>query len=651
MEEKRQLYNSFLERFPIEKLEEMSLEQYTNLNRDDSFCYWLESITSELGSIWGGSAYKFGIFKHTKEAGKDNGKYEHDEEYSWSARLGKTASEAYDAVRNCIVEIARYARKYNWEKIESIEQKTMWPIVVWKIAYLYSNEQLPPFFNKKDWLIPIAKHLGMANASSSTRAKMYSFIIEKRGDKDIWPFYKELRNIVREQQQNEEQHVWLYAPGEGAKLWDDCLENNRMRLGWDEIEDINKFSSKEEIANRLQNIHARLGSSFMNDSLALWEFANVMQDGDIVYAKKGTNKIIGRGVVQGDYVFDDTLSTFRHVRRINWTHQGEWDYENLVQKTLTDISKYPDFVKTLAELVVNEQENPVLSTDTMQTYSDKEFLDEVFMHGNDLKRLKSLLRMKKNIILQGAPGVGKTFTAERLAFTLMGVKDENRIEKIQFHQNYSYEDFVMGYKPNGSGGFDLRSGTFYKFCKKAQNSPDKDFFFIIDEINRGNLSKIFGELLMLIENSYRGDKHAIKLAYQDEMFAVPENLYIIGMMNTADRSLAMIDYALRRRFCFFDMKPGFTTDGFKAYQNKLASEAMNKIVGGIIALNEIIKNDDSLGEGFCIGHSYFCNQTTDTEGWLENIIEHDIEPMLREYWFDDKDKYNTQINLLRGLLK
>ena len=271
------------------------------------------------------------------------------------------------------------------------------------------------------------------------------------------------------------------------------------------------------------------------------------------------------------------------------------------------------------------------------------------MSSTELHRLKTLLKNKKNIILQGAPGVGKTFTAERLAYTLMEGKDKQRIEFIQFHQNYSYEDFILGYKPNTDGGFELKHGIFYRFCKKALNTPDKDFFFIIDEINRGNLSKIFGELLMLIESSYRGQE--IRLAYTEEPFSVPKNLYIIGMMNTADRSLAMIDYALRRRFSFFEMKPGFTTKGFRSYMASLSNEKLNKIIDGIQALNEAISKDDSLGSGFCIGHSYFCNQAAFSMEWLENVIKYDIEPMLKEYWFDDVQKYESHINTLRSLLK
>lgn len=293
---------------------------------------------------------------------------------------------------------------------------------------------------------------------------------------------------------------------------------------------------------------------------------------------------------------------------------------------------------TIKELLTIKTSTPLAD------YSKKDFLNEVFMQEEDFDKLILLLQTKKNIILQGAPGVGKTFSAKRLAWSIMGEKDNNRIEMVQFHQNYTYEDFILGFKPTNKGGFELKSGIFYDFCKKAEKDKNKEYFFIIDEINRGNLSKIFGELLMLIEKDYRGTD--VKLAYNHESFSVPSNLYIIGMMNTADRSLAMIDYALRRRFSFFDIVPGFGTTGFKQYQKVLNSSDFDSVIQTIISLNETIKNDHSLGSGFCIGHSYFCGQNSIDKKWLSNVVEYDILPMLREYWFDNENKYNVEAKKL-----
>ncbi len=294
------------------------------------------------------------------------------------------------------------------------------------------------------------------------------------------------------------------------------------------------------------------------------------------------------------------------------------------------------------------EENSVQNETHIESYSKEDFLDEVYMSEQRFKTLVSVLKNKKNIILQGAPGVGKTFIAERLAYSIMGKKDDSRIRFVQFHQNYSYEDFVMGYKPV-ENGFELKYGVFYHFCQEASDYPEKNYFFIIDEINRGNMSKIFGELLMLIERGYRGKKAA--LAYNGRLFSVPENIYIIGMMNTADRSLAMIDYALRRRFSFFDMEPGFDSEGFIRYQNALDNEIFNKLILKVKELNDEITKDKSLGKGFCIGHSYFCERDVCTDEWLHEVVDYDIIPMLREYWFDEVDKLQRWENKLQGVFQ
>lgn len=283
-------------------------------------------------------------------------------------------------------------------------------------------------------------------------------------------------------------------------------------------------------------------------------------------------------------------------------------------------------------------------------YDREDFLRDVFMSGAEYDELAALLKRKKNLILQGAPGVGKTFCAKRLAYALMGERDDSRIRLVQFHQSYSYEDFVQGYRPSGDT-FSLRPGIFYDFCRHAEKEPARPYFFIIDEINRGNLSKIFGELLMLIERPYRGEKTA--LAYDGEEFSVPENLHIIGMMNTADRSLAMIDYALRRRFSFYELKPGFDSEGFRRRQAALGNERYDRLTDEIVALNRAIEEDDSLGAGFEIGHSYLCyeEQAEVTDAWLREVVHYDLIPMLREYWFDNRKQVTEWTERLKKAIE
>ena len=244
--------------------------------------------------------------------------------------------------------------------------------------------------------------------------------------------------------------------------------------------------------------------------------------------------------------------------------------------------------------------------------------------------------------------MGKTFAAKRLAYSIMKVKDPKRVMMVQFHQSYSYEDFIMGFRPSEKG-FELKRGAFYNFCKNAEIDNENDYFFIIDEINRGNLSKIFGELFMLIESDKRGVE--LQLLYSDEKFSVPDNVYIIGMMNTADRSLAMLDYALRRRFAFYEMKPGFDTEGFRKYRESLKNPKFDNLIQCVEQLNVAIAGDESLGEGFSIGHSFFCNLTGAGDQALSAIVEYELIPLLKEYWFDEPVKVKNWANSLRSAIK
>ena len=287
----------------------------------------------------------------------------------------------------------------------------------------------------------------------------------------------------------------------------------------------------------------------------------------------------------------------------------------------------------------------------------EEAVKDLFLDLESVKRILAVWRSKKNLILQGPPGVGKTFAARRIAYALIGFEVPEKLVFVQFHQSYSYEDFIQGYRPS-KAGFELRNGTFYDFCNHAKDHPSQIFVFIIDEINRGNLSKIFGELMLLIEADKRGSEWAIPLAYSEsnEKFFIPENVHLLGLMNTADRSLAVVDYALRRRFGFFDLRPQFDSEKFQAHlSSKGISDTLAKLIKQRLGkLNQKIEEDQAnLGRGFCIGHSYFCSERDDLtteEEWYRLIIETEVIPLLEEYWFDSPSRINNwREDLLSGV--
>ena len=425
--------------------------------------------------------------------------------------------------------------------------------------------------------------------------------------------------------ESSEQKYWFLVAN--PKIW----SMSSMPVG--EIQDYTLYNNNGNKRRIFQNfLEAKPGDMVIGyESTPVKKIVAIMkvhaeQDGEKIYFEK----------IEGLTSHID-LSSLK-----NCVELENMEYFNMQQGSLFKLTKYEyEFI-----LDMIREENPLLIDKGKSIYTKEEFLEDVYMTGDRYDRLSNVLRKKKNIILQGSPGVGKTYIARRLAYSIMGETDDDRIEFIQFHQNYSYEDFMMGYRPV-ENGFELKYGIFYKFCQKAANNPDKDYFFIIDEINRGNMSKIFGELLMLIENDYRGQK--VTLAYNGLNFSVPKKLHIIGMMNTADRSLAMIDYALRRRFSFFEIEPGFESEGFVKYQRKIADDKFDKLIELIKDLNREIINDSSLGKGFCIGHSYFCNGEGCLEEWMRDTVDYEILPMLGEYWFDEPQKLQYWKDILQGV--
>jgi MoxR-like ATPase len=442
---------------------------------------------------------------------------------------------------------------------------------------------------------------------------------------------------------------WLLSPGKNASHWAQFKSEGIAALDNEFAQDVSPFDSIEKVR---QAVGAKSNSDRMNLTLSLYEFAHVMKPGDYIIAKKGLKSYIGVGIVESEYQFEAGKSSFPHVRKVEWVHDGSWqDKDQIVLKALTDITKYPDYVRKLKALIgfgdtdiedETEITTSILPTSPRDPYTLASATSGNFLDPDWLSESLELWLMKKNLILQGPPGTGKTFVAKRLAWLLMGEKDESRLHLVQFHPSYSYEDFIEGYRPDGKGGFALRSGHFLSFCRRAESDPNRPYVFVIDEINRGNLSKVFGEVMMGIEADKRGERIHLQYGKLDEPFSIPKNVHLIGTMNTADRSLALVDYALRRRFAFKTVSPEFGPR-FKAFlmEQNVSADLIARISSMMEALNADILGDSSLGTGYAVGHSYFCAPPTDStqhENWLNRIWRYEVVPLMEEYWFDQTSK-------------
>ena len=726
------LRDEFLRTWSLERVKGMAIEEYTNLNKKDSFCYWLEAITQDLGSIWGGSAFKFGIYKRKDTKQKFEKNALSDGEYAWLAKYGKTKDEAFNKLKSIIVDIIEKSKARNFKAIEPID---LGNATKWKIAHLYSDNHILNVFSK-DSLTEIAKELGLEFDKKISFYDLQDLVLKQKStEEDYFTFAGNLWDLI----DSNETHYWLYSPGEQASKWEEFYNEGIMAIGWDELGDLENYTDRKSILDALIDNYGG-GEDQRNNVSAIDDFCNKMNEGDIVIVKKGTKTLLGYGRVTSDYYFDEERDEFLHCRQVKWLKKGEWNLDfTLPRKTLTDITTYNSDIKGIkyAQYLLN-----IMNENT---------------NNQEDNHIMELLKYKPQIILQGPPGTGKTRQAKRIAKELLGLGENDSLEGceqfklIQFHPSYSYEDFVRGIvaKPNEEGDgivYTAENKILGAFAKEAFNNwnkaqqntqtlkeqdifeafiehikeelaqsedykypltdsiyifnaddkrfkykgdnwevhsrglnmnyaeikriidsgirdrqgvtkltniggqarqhasyfirivekyyefkefynpnitdkiPLKPYVLIIDEINRANLSAVLGELIYALE--YRGE--AVQSMYaidDDNTLVLPANLYIIGTMNTADRSVGHIDYAIRRRFAFVDVLPKDLTNKLGDNFATKSYEEVSKLFEGNTLSPEFRKEEVQLG------HSYFITEQTP----IAIRWEYEIKPILLEY--------------------
>jgi len=746
------ILEQFLQEWPLERVERMTLEEYTNIEKT-SFCYWLESLTQNLGSIWGGSSFKFGIFKRLDTSKVETrAAYKSEGVYAWVGKYGNTKTEAFEKIRSIVVETIKFSKSKEFEKIDGIDLGTA---LKWKIAFMYSNLSLLPIY-KEEMLRNIVKNQGLKVEKSFYKLQQ-RLLEQKAADTDMFNYANQLLDEIKPEVEDSEkadhkplaesvnpQRYWLYSPGHGADMWEEFYSHNIVGLNLDSIGDLKNYPDKSSIAKKLQELsNLENPGSMSNDALAGDDFANNISVGDIIIVKSGITKLLGYGIVTSEYRYDSNRLKYKSIREVEWKLKGEWTTDfKMVLKTITDITKYKS---DLPEYNFYYERLLAIMGGSFTTFPQ---------HANKVK-------YSLNQILFGPPGTGKTYNSINHALAIVERKDletienesdENRPEILRrfqsyvnsgqivfttFHQSMSYEDFIEGIKPVEAEGelhYDVQKGVFKSLVDNAltnyQNSKlqtgkklfetvweeylsplseekaisvkmkmtsytivdvnertiffdknsgesmhslsintlksmydagenliikgglqpyyeallkqllaagkesgkveQKNYVIIIDEINRGNVAQIFGELITLIETDKRfGNKEAltVTLPYSKKKdFSIPRNLYIIGTMNTADRSVEALDTALRRRFTFIEMPPKYDLP-----------ELENEIIDGI-SLEIIMKTlntrvEKLLDKDHLLGHSYFL--CVDDIADLKRVFQQNIIPLLQEYFYGD----------------
>ncbi|MFV0142562.1 McrB family protein [Empedobacter falsenii] len=723
---KHNLLIEFLRTWPIERLRKITLEEYTNLNKSDSFCYWLEQRTNDLGGITGGSSFKFGIYKRNnteKEISTSNGLT--DGEYAWFDKYGQTRDEAFEAVREIIIQIAQLATDKEFDKIEQID---LGESTKWKIAFMYSDYQLINTFSK-DMVCSILDFLQIKYSYDESRFSLSNKILsQKKDDEDYFDFGSKFWNEILISQTLKK---ILVRQQDRLNSYFEIMDQLVEKLSLEPNSDQYYFNYDKKENRLVFTIGQRYIWRIEKD---LYKYISLNKSDDVLYEFSGSpeaytktsNLLLNKNLIVNE-ILEAANQEIKRTTNSSFKKNNKKDLQELVfnkdfrERVFTSLNLFTTKSENITnKTMIDIPLNQILygPPGTGKTYSLKrkffdlftvkedsisrdQFLNELVkplswwqvitlvlidlknarvteIYDHELIKIKESHSSSKTIVptiwgqlqahtVNDCPNVNVEKRQNPLYFS----KDKNSIwtidiklveelypeiieifnsfknfnpspnklinnyEFVTFHQSFTYEDFIEGIKPDLENEdselkYKIEDGIFKRVADRAKRDPFNKYALFIDEINRGNVSQIFGELITLIEEDKRlGNDEAIEvtLPYSKEKFGVPSNLYIIGTMNTADRSVEALDTALRRRFVFEEMPPKYGLEGLQqdlfGFTASHLLETINK------RIEKLLDKDHQ------IGHAYFINknETTIIDSFYKNII-----PLLQEYFFGDYGK-------------
>jgi 5-methylcytosine-specific restriction protein B len=634
--------SAIIARFPIEDWPALPLERYAlGGPNHDNFCYVMEFESKALCSMRGGSARKHAIYR------KASGDWYYDDSYP-------SVEAAWEAVRDAFVEAFRLAQAGDFDAIDDLRAIRSAAALRTKALYLYFPDEVLPITSSAH----LAHFIGLLGGSVGQRGTVEGNrtlleLLRDRPEFEGWLTHEIATFLYEWADPRKARLVVKVAPGERAAYWDECRENGYICVGWDELDDLSRFASQEEFRKAFDDQFSELyrgnKSKLSVKANEVWTFRE-LEPGDTVIANRGTSQVVGIGtVIEPGYVWHPEREVYKHTVSVQWTDTTERTLDPPVSSWFgSTVAKVPG---DLYQRIIAPEAQDTGATVARPPVSPEPVLPEIL----------SGLQRRGQVVLYGPPGTGKTYAAQRFAVwwllrqagapeaawilgdrAALGEREHilstastagvPQLSMITFHPSYSYEDFVEGYKPrpaDGRGGLELelRDGIFKRICQAAAKDP-RPYLLLIDEINRGNVPKIFGELITLLEHDKRGTT-SVLLPYSAQPFSIPPNVFIIGTMNTADRSIRLLDAALRRRFAFIELLPNpEVLQG--AAVDRLALDAF------LLELNQRILK--YVGREKQIGHSFFLDRegkpVTRSEDFVAHFIS-EVLPTLQEYAFED----------------